>query len=564
MKISKFLKIMTVIFMVLVLATITSVYYLQKSFSQYQLSVERQIEFQELGDNLRNSSDYLTEQIRRYTQFGEKKFYDNYWNEVNEVKTRDKVIERLKELGAPENELNLLQEAKNNSDTLVKKEEAAMELVKDNNLDEARRLVFDSSYDSDKENIMKYIGEFQKEMESRVENETSKAKNRGSITLIITFIVIGILITLIVITLTTLIKKISNLNAINDKIKELSNNEGDLTARIDISSKDEIGEIAGSFNKMLGSLQHLIKEINYTTMEVDTQSGDFAKTAEEFKISTEQIAAAMEEMASGAEEQATSSISASHSIKDLGKIVKESNENGKILEDFSQDVLHISKEGNNQMKGSVKQMFSINGTMKNAVKKVKGLDTKSQEISQLVQVIESIAEQTNLLALNAAIEAARAGEAGKGFAVVADEIRKLAEEVSNSITEITDIVAGIQQESNIVVTSLESGYKEVEKGTKEIENTGKTFEDISEKVYEMSERIEVVSKNLNDINDSSMKINKEIEKVASIAEGNSAGIEETAASAQQQNSQIIEVSENANSLSKLAGKLGEMISKFKV
>src|SRR5690625_4595817 len=116
------------------------------------------------------------------------------------------------------------------------------------------------------------------------------------------------------------------------------------------------------------------------------------------------------------------------------------------------------------MSQSVEQMKRIDLIVSNAVEQVRGLDQKSDEISKLIQVVKDIADQTNLLALNAAIEAARAGEHGKGFAVVADEVRKLAEGVTRSVLEITSIVNSIQKETDDVVSSLNNGYKEVKGG----------------------------------------------------------------------------------------------------
>ncbi|MCR1146891.1 hypothetical protein [Clostridium botulinum] len=165
MKISKFLKIMGAIFTVIILANIFSVYSLRQSFKNERLTIERQKEFKQLGIDLRNASDYLTNQARRYVQFGEQKFYDNYWKEVKETKTRDHVVERLKELGSPQEELNLIEESKNNSDELVKIEDEAMKSVEKKDFNKARQLMFDSNYDNNKAKIEEPILEFQKKNE---------------------------------------------------------------------------------------------------------------------------------------------------------------------------------------------------------------------------------------------------------------------------------------------------------------------------------------------------------------------------------------------------------------
>src|SRR5699024_10420361 len=160
--------------------------------------------------------------------------------------------------------------------------------------------------------------------------------------------------------------------------------------------------------------------------------------------------------------------------------------------------LSLTTDGSKSMEDSTNQMKVIDQIVHEAGEKVEGLNVHSQNISELVEVIQDIAEQTNLLALNAAIEAARAGEHGMGFAVVADEVRKLAEQSSESVQNITGIVQNIQQESNAVASSLRNSYKEVEEGSNQISNTGQTFNAISSSVSSMINDMNHVFNNLTD------------------------------------------------------------------
>src|SRR5699024_1218312 len=158
----------------------------------------------------------------------------------------------------------------------------------------------------------------------------------------------------------------------------------------------------------------------------------------------------MEQLAAGSETQANRSSEISKMMSDFVEQIEEMNESGEVLESSSKQVIELTEKGQELMTISNQQMQTIDEIVQDAVDKVEGLDRHSQEISELVSVIQDIAEQTNLLALNAAIEAARAGEHGQGFAVVADEVRKLAEESSNSVVHITEIVNRIQDESSNV------------------------------------------------------------------------------------------------------------------
>lgn len=332
----------------------------------------------------------------------------------------------------------------------------------------------------------------------------------------------------------------------------------------DYVGKDEIGQLSFAINLLKRNMKNILTKITDASNNLSSQSEELNQAANEVKEGNLQIAATMEELSSGAENQANSASNLTESMTDFIELVNISNENGNEVQASSKDVLNITNEGKQLMTTSVSQMKQIDGIVYEAVDKVKELDKKSEKISNLVNVIEDIANQTNLLSLNAAIEAARAGEHGHGFAVVADEVRKLSEQVSASVGEITTIVTAIQAETGQVVDSLSSGYEEVREGTEQIEMTGKQFEAIQDAVRTMTEKLTTISNNLNEVADNSDEMNHLIEEIASISEESAAGVEQAAASSQQTASSMEEVSTNADELARLAEQLNEEIGVFKL
>ncbi|MDY0410312.1 methyl-accepting chemotaxis protein [Paracerasibacillus soli] len=240
------------------------------------------------------------------------------------------------------------------------------------------------------------------------------------------------------------------------------------------------------------------------------------------------------------------------------------NENSEQLEQSTGSIIDTTKEGSHLMDASKQQMQTIYQIVLDAVKKVKGLELQSQEISKLVDVIKDIADQTNLLALNAAIEAARAGEHGKGFSVVADEVRKLAEQVSSSVADITGIVANIQSESNVVTEALQTGYQAAEAGTNQIEITGQKFNEINDSIANIGDNITVITENIENITAKSQQMNGAVEDIAAISEESAAGIEQTSASSEQTSASMEEIASSSKELVELAEKLNQLVSHFKL
>lgn len=341
--------------------------------------------------------------------------------------------------------------------------------------------------------------------------------------------------------------------------------KGNLKVSIkDCKRNDEIGQLTAAMQMMKNNLHNTIEQVATASNKVTLQSEELTQSATEVKSGSEQIAMTMQEIASGTEKQADSASELASTMGILAAKIQEANEKGEQAQESSGKVLEMTNEGKNLMKASNQQMMKIDDIVQVAVRKMDNLNNQAQEISELVLVIHRVANQTNLLALNASIEAARAGEHGKGFAIVAEEVRKLAEQVSISVTDITEIVSKVQNESRNVVESLKTGYTEVAQGTIKIKTTNETFNEISSSVTSMVYNIKNISENLTDITASSQIMNGSIEEIAAISEEAAAGVEETSATTQQSSSSMEEVAGSSEQLAELADQLNELIRQFKI
>ncbi len=341
--------------------------------------------------------------------------------------------------------------------------------------------------------------------------------------------------------------------------------KGDLSQEaVQIKTNDETKRLADAMNDMQARLKEMMIKIANASDMMTSQSEELTQSSNEVTTGSEQVAVTMQELAAGSEMQASRSGELSMVMGEFTEKVQETNQNVGLIQLASNEVLGMTNEGKQLMDSSTKQMTKIDSIVKEAVEKVKELNSQSKEISKLVDVIHAVADQTNLLALNAAIEAARAGEHGKGFSVVATEVRKLAEQVSISVTDITGIVNHIQGELHLVTESLNEGYKEVEKGSKEIKTTDDTFNVISTFVTEMASSINTITGNLSAITSKSQEMNQSIQEIAATAEESAAGIEQTSASSQQTSSSMEEVAKRSNDLARVAEELNELVRQFKI
>jgi len=333
---------------------------------------------------------------------------------------------------------------------------------------------------------------------------------------------------------------------------------------LSIKSKDEIGELMEAVNEMGNQLRKIVQDIHHASDTMSKQSSDLLSSSKELKEGSNQIAATMQELSAGAESQANSASELSEAMGMYMDKIYQIHRNGKEMFDKSREVLELTDNGSKLMNQSKKLFDYMFTGMQSNMKKIKKLDERSKQISKLVEVIQSIADQTNLLALNAAIEAARAGEHGKGFAVVADEVRKLAEQVSSSVVDIQKIVEEVHSETNKVTKSFELGFQQVESGMDSMNETSAAFQQIKETIKEISERINNAQNDLTNMLSTSESINDSISNIASISEEAAAGIEQTSASAATTNESAATIASHAESMSNLAGDLQSLVKRFQV
>ena len=312
--------------------------------------------------------------------------------------------------------------------------------------------------------------------------------------------------------------------------------QGDLTKRIDVTSQDEVGEMAKHFNAFAEKLHDTIKQV--------------AKSSNEVSAAANTLDSATEHMATGVEEAAMQVNSVATASEEMSKTTSEIAQNCMTAAKSSEKANESAGTGEVIIQETIQVMNRISQRVKDSSDIIRNLGARSDQIGQIVGLINDVADQTNLLALNAAIEAARAGEHGRGFAVVADEVRKLAERTSDATKEIGDTIRAMQSETKKAVSSMEEGVNEVGQGTLEAGKSGEALKEI-----------------LHQIN----KVTSEINQIAVASEQETATTNEIAVSIQQISMVMQEtaqrIQDNAGASAQLAGlskELQRMVGQFRI
>lgn len=563
MKISKLLKITGITCFIFIVLNVVALNLLNASIEHERKARDEQSQFYSLGIELKDASDYLTNQARSYVQFGEKVYYDNYWKEVNETKTREGVIERLEGLGAKKEHYQILDSAGQASYSLAKIEEEAMNAALGGDSETARRLLFDYNYNEYKKTIKGFIDDFTNEINEMATEAVEATSTELNFLINIVFVFLALLILIIFLTFFLLSKKVKRLGLITNRLDELATNDGDLTSRVDILSKDEIGDIANSFNTFVGKVRAVVVEIANISEQVAASSEELTATTQQSSLAAEEIARAIDEIAKGANDQAKDTEKGATNINILGLSIEEEMKQTENLEGLSNEVVETIKEGYitlEDLKGSAIQNNIISQNVSDITIESKH---SAERISVASEMIKNIANQTNLLALNAAIEAARAGEAGKGFSVVADEIRKLAEESNIFTDEITIIIQELINKTNEAVIAMEESRRIVRSQSENVNDTEDKFKVIADSIRNMKNAIETLYKGGHEMNIKKEEIINIIENLSAISEENAAGTQVVASSIEEQTASTEEIANASEELSRQAESILGSIGRFK-
>ncbi|GGP23351.1 methyl-accepting chemotaxis protein [Silvimonas iriomotensis] len=293
----------------------------------------------------------------------------------------------------------------------------------------------------------------------------------------------------------------------------------DFTQRVPVGRNDEIGAAVRAFNQLLDGLQGSLQGISQQIRQVAGAATDMSRNAVEMSGNASSTSEAASNMAATVQQV---TVSINHVADRAGEANELSRESGKL-----------AKTGSQVIESTVSRIEGIAGTVRTAADEITSLQTMSGEINAVVKVIKEIADQTNLLALNAAIEAARAGEQGRGFAVVADEVRKLAERTSASTQEISATVGSIQDGALRAVSSMQEVVSRMEDGVGHAREAGQAIVEIRRGANDVVERVDDISTAIQEQSAASSNIAQLVERIAQMSEGNSASAKQTAGAAQQ-------------------------------
>lgn len=533
-------KYLSIISMILMFAAFTLFMVNNQCSENLKRILVRQYNLTSSANEFQSTSKFLTEKARGYSTKAEKQEYDDYWNEVNNTKNRENAVETMTKLGLTDKELVMLQLISNTSNELVPLEEKAMEYASKGRTQKATEIVYGEEYNEKVKVIADTCDEFLESIQLRVLNEVEGAERWVLLARSLTTLFMLIVVIILGFLLRFLFKEMINpVIKIKENMELLS--KGDISTPLNLEANtSEVGMLVHSIQNTKVFLKSMIEDISNSTSLM--ANGDFSFTIEneylgEFRaiktefmniihnlnetfktirISSDQVSSGSEQVASGAQalsqgatEQASAIEELSAAISEISMKIKKNAENCIKASELSNAAEGSLQTGNEYMMKMLASMKEIN--------------RKESEIEKIIKAIEDIAFQTNILALNASVEAARAGNAGKGFAVVASEVRNLAVKSAEAAKDTSKLIGDSTEAVNL--------------GTKVANDTAQILKEVMEKSILSTELVGASARAAEEQSEAISQIVEGIEQISGVVQTNSATSEQSAAASEELSSQ---------------------------
>lgn len=340
--------------------------------------------------------------------------------------------------------------------------------------------------------------------------------------------------------------------------------KGDFTVEFESKAKDETRKLADALNQSISVLKAMLKETKQGMDELGRISNYLKNSSEKVEGSSRSVSESIVEVAAGIEEQDNNVSSVNRALENFSIALEKIQEKVKSTTSSSAEIENSADIGAEKLTDLVKSIEDVRRSFGVAVSNIQLLNEDANKINEIMNVINSVAEQTNLLALNAAIEAARAGEAGRGFSVVADEIRKLAEQVMDSSKSINQIIAGVLSSIQGVASTTQNISGKMDKQISIVDGTMFAFKNIQSEVHKTTPQFKNIFEAMNEVVAEEETIMSSVQEVSAISEQISASTQEISASIQEHATTMQQLASLAEKIDEMTGRLNKNVGRFKI
>ncbi|MFD0697735.1 methyl-accepting chemotaxis protein [Paenibacillus sp. GCM10027628] len=340
---------------------------------------------------------------------------------------------------------------------------------------------------------------------------------------------------------------------------------GDLSIQVpNIKNRDEIGDLVRSLHTMIRNFGEIVRHIQDASGQVAASSQQLSAGSAETSLAANQVSVTMQEAAARAEHQMQSSEQTSRAMEDMSHGIQRIAETSGQVSELAFETTRQAEQGNDKIQQAIHKMNFLNQSVEQSALQLNRLNERSIEIGEIVTIIRDIASQTSLLALNASIEAARAGEHGKGFSVVANEVKKLAEQSNQSASQIAELIQAIQTDSGQAVSTMNLGIKEIQEGSRSIQEAGTNFGQIVLAAEHLSGQIQEVAAASEQMHASGEEVSASVMEMAELAKQSFTSTQQVASISTDQLTAMQEMSASTTSLSRISIQLQQVIARFKL